>query len=236
MWELICHHEYCWGTIAADRSPWQSDGIATAVTPLPGQPGLRFSTPQSRIVIPRREVDAWSSMRAIRVEIVASSLQAGGTVIDADRCFRVSFEGPRRLVVEILGQTFKEDIVDLPLGTWVYFNFEHDGVNQFTYGYFWSATVGAGSASGLGGGSPVNMPGMVPPVGPNGVWIGSHIGSPAKHLNGNIRSVKIWRLDPQIMKKNFAARPFPPPLVDCWANVSANSRKRRRRTRNAPRG
>jgi hypothetical protein len=218
MWELICHHQYSWGIVAADRSPWHSDGYAESVTPLPGQPGLRFSTPQSRIVIPRRAVDAWSVIQALRVEITASSLQGGGTVIDADGSFRVRFEGPRTLVVEILGYTFKEDLSDLPLGAWVNFQFAHDGINQLTYGFGWEAAVGTGTQAAVGGGSPINVPGQVPPVGPKGVWFGNQIGNPARHLNGNIASIKIWRLNPRTIDINFGGRPFPPPLVDCWTD------------------
>src|SRR4029078_4357079 len=73
MWELICHHQYCWGTIAADRSPWHSDGFVTDVAPLAGEPGLRFSTPQSRIVISRKAADARRVLRGTRADIVARS-------------------------------------------------------------------------------------------------------------------------------------------------------------------
>ena len=157
-------------------------------------------------------------MRAVHVEITASSSQTGGTIIDADGSFRVSFEGPQRIVVEILGFTFKEDISNLPLGAQVGFQFTHDGMNQFTYGYGWQAVVGPDSLAGVGGGSAINMPGQVPPVGPKGVWFGNRITDPAKHLTGDISSIKIWRLNPRTMDINFASRPFPPPLVDCWTD------------------
>jgi hypothetical protein len=216
MWELICHHQYCWGTIAADRSPWHSDGYTSDVAPLPGEGGLRFSTPQSRVVIPRKDADAWRVMRAVRVEIVASSLQGGGTLIDADQSFRVRFDGPHKIVVEILGQASEFALGDLPLGNWVTFVFSHDGVNGLEY--YWYYDLASGLGAGTGTGSPLNVPGQVPPVGPEGVWIGSRIGSPAGHLHGNIASVKIWRLDPQTMIKIFLKRPFTPPLLECWGN------------------
>ena len=63
------------------------------------------------------------------------------------------------------------------------------------------------------------MPGQVPPVGPQGVLIGSQIGNPNKHLNGNVSSVKIWRRDPESMVPPFLGRPFTPPLLKCWGDL-----------------
>jgi len=222
MWELICHHQYAWGSIAADRSKWRSDGHAASVVPLPGEAGLRFPTRQSRVVIPRRSADAWGSMRAVRVEVVASRPQGagaghlggGGTLIDADQCFRLSFDGLHEIIIQILGQTASFRFDSLPAGNWVRIYFLHDGVNQLHYG--WSYTLASGLGEGGGGGSPFFVPGQVPAVGPEGVLIGNRIGVPAGYLNGNIQSVKIWRLDPQTMIKTFLGRPFTPSQLDCW--------------------
>jgi hypothetical protein len=213
MLELICYHKYIWGTIAADRSRWHSDGFSNGVAPLAGG-GLKFSTPQSRVVIPRRNDDPWGAIGALRVEIVASSQQGGGTIVDADGCFRVSFSGPQTIVVEILGYTLSVLIDGLPLGNWVTFEFAHDGVNQLTYHYNFTEP-----GTGFGTASATNLPGPVPPIGPQGVCIGSQIGNPTKHLNGNISSVKIWRLDPESMVPPFLGRPFTPPLLKCWGDM-----------------
>lgn len=222
MWELICHHQYRWGTIAADRSKWRSDGYAASVVPLPGEAGLRFPTQQSRVVIPRKDGDAWGSMRAIRVEIVASRprgagagrLGGGGTLIDADQSFFVGFDGLHEIIIQMLGQTVSFRFDDLPAGNWVTISFSHDGVNQLHYG--WSYSLASGLGEGMGTGTPFYVPGQVPPVGPEGVLIGNRIGAPTGYLNGNIQSVKIWRLDPQTMIKTFLARPFTPSQLDCW--------------------
>jgi hypothetical protein len=216
MLDLVCYHQYIWGTIAADRSRWHSDGFPSGVAPVAGG-GLSFSTSQSRVVIPRRDGDPWGSMGALRVEIVASSQQGGGTIVDADGCFRVSFAGPQTIVVEILGYTLSVGIQGLPLGVLVSFNFWHDGVNQLDYGYGFSSP----HQSGGGSASPSNVPGPVPPVGPQGIWIGSRIGSPNNHLNGTISSVKIWRSDPDAMIPPFLGRPFTPPLLNCWGDMIA---------------
>ena len=214
MWELICFHRYIWGAIAADRSSWHSDGVVSGVTALPGG-GLKFSSPQSSVWIPRRPADAWDTLQALHVEIVASSLQGGGTVIDADGCFRVSFNGPQTLVVEILGHTLTAPLGDLPLGNWVNFQFTHNGVNQLSYDFSFTTPSGGG----FGGDVPVTVPGPVPPVGPQGVWIGNRVNNASPHFNGNISSVKIWRLNPQAMITTFLGRPFTPPVLQCWTDL-----------------
>ena len=146
MLELICYHKYIWGTIAADRSRWHSDGFSNGVTPNAATPhsdaSLSFPTPQSRVVIPRRDGDPWGAMRALRVEIVAGSLEGvGGTIVDADGCFRVSVDGLNTIVVEILGYTLRVVLKPLPavsvgepvLWPSLTFSFWHDGVNQLGF-------------------------------------------------------------------------------------------------------
>jgi hypothetical protein len=224
MLELICYHKYIWGTIAADRSHWHSDGFSNGVTPnaatLHSDASLSFSTPQSRVVIPRRDGDPWGTMRALRVEIVAGSLEGvGGTIVDADGCFRISVDGLNTILVEILGYTLRVVLKPRPafssgdtvLWPSVTFSFWHDGVNQLGFTAdkeILSPAVG-----------PINVPGQVPPVGPQGVWIGNRIGSPSHHLIGNVSSVKIWRADPEAMVPPFLGRPFTPPLLKCWGDL-----------------
>ncbi|MBR0704579.1 hypothetical protein JQ599_32070 [Bradyrhizobium diazoefficiens] len=225
MWELICDHRYGWGTIAADRSPWRSDGHASSVSALPGEAGLRFSIPQSRVVIPRKDADPWGVMRAVRAEIVVSRPPGaghgagggGGTLIDADQSFRIRFDGFNEIIIEMLGLQSSFRLEGLPAGAWASISFWHNGVNLLGYGYSYSYGSGSTSGEGGGGGTPFLVPGQVPPVGPRGVWIGNRIGVPAGFLNGNIQSVRIWRQDPKSMLKIFLQRPFDPLLLDCWS-------------------
>jgi hypothetical protein len=225
MWDLICDHQYIWGTIAADRSRWHSDGFSSGVTPVAGG-GLNFSTPDSRVVIPRRTGDPWGSMGAIYAEIVLSSRQASfgggaGTIIDADGCFRVSIAGVagghQSIFINILNRTIELAAPSSPAAR-IKIYLSHDGVNQFSGNYTW----GLPNPPGGGGGTidePIIMPGQVPPVGPQGVWIGNRIGSPNFHLNGSIFSVKIWRADPQTIPTTFVGRPFTPPELKCWEDL-----------------
>ena len=213
MWELICHHEYCWGTIAADRSPWQSDGIPSAVSPLPGsQVGLRFSAPQSQVAIPRRPNDPWGHIRSLIVEIQARFIQAGGTVIDADNSFRIRLDNQGVVVVELPGRTY--NLTQIPFGVWLHFSFFHDGFNQFGWG-FDNWVLPDGSGGGAGGGGITS--GQVPQVGTKGILVGNRIGAPSEHLNGDIALVKIWRHDPKSMQKEFLTRPLDPATAKCWA-------------------
>lgn len=213
MFELICHHEYCWGTIAADRSPWRSDGIPSAVSPLPGsQVGLRFSAPQSQIFIPRRPNDPWGHIRAVIIEIQARFIQPGGTIIDADGSFRISVDSQGNVIMEILGETY--GLAQVPFDIWHHFSFSHDGFNAIGWG-FDSWTLPDGSGGGAGGGG--IEPGQVPGVGAKGVLIGNRIGAPNQHLTGDIALVKIWRHDPKSMQKEFLNRPIDPTTAKCWA-------------------
>ena len=68
--------------------------------------GLRFSSPQSRVTIPRRPNDAWGHMRALMIEIKARFAQASGTVIDADNSFRIKLNN-QLVIVELPGRTYR---------------------------------------------------------------------------------------------------------------------------------
>ena len=220
MWDLICDHQYIWGTIAADRSRWHSDGFSSGVTPVAGG-GLNFSTPNSRIVIPRRNGDPWGSMGALRAEIVVSSRNTSvgtGTIIDADGCFRVSLAGTpsghQSIFINILNHTIELGAPSSPAARIAIYLW-HDGVNQFYGNYSYSLPDSIGGTT-----YPITvMPGQVPPVGPQGVWIGNLIGNPNFHLNGTISSVKIWRADPQTIPTTFVGRPFTPPELKCWEDL-----------------
>jgi hypothetical protein len=210
VWELICDHRYQWGTIAADRSPWHSDGIPTDVSPLPGDAGLKFSNPQSQIAIPRKPHDPWGVLGGIVVEITARLAQPNGTLIDAHQSFRMSVAGGI-LTGEIPGRQFSGG--DIPVGRWTRMSFNHNGFNTLGSGY---ETLGGNGGSG-GGGATLIPYGQVPPVGPQGILIGSRIGAASQRLVGDIASVRIWRIDPQSRVNEFLGRPFNEALSECWS-------------------
>jgi hypothetical protein len=215
VWELICHHEYCWGTIAADRSPWHSDGIPSSVSPLPGgNIGLHFSGPQSQIAIPRRPNDPWGYISALNLEILMRFTQVGGTVIDADQSFRIRSNSQGKLLAEFPSETI--EMGDIPLGAWLQFNFNYNGFDLFGWGFGTYPLPGGGSGVAAGGGQLYGKP--VPGVGPKGILIGNRLGAPAEHFTGDIALIKIWRDDPKSMPWGFVDRPLDPGIAKCWTD------------------
>lgn len=210
MWQLICDHRYQWADIAADRSPWGSNGISSGVTPLADVSALRFSSAASQIAIPRRPSDPWGSLDAIGVEVTARFLaQASGTLIDADHSFRVSSDNGD-LTGDVSGRSLS---ISIPADRWVRLTFRHDGFNALAVGY---STLGPGPGS--AGGTATRIPhGLVPPVGAKGILIGNRIGASARHMRGDIASVRVWRRDPASMAMQFLARPLDSALAACWA-------------------
>jgi hypothetical protein len=224
VWELICDHRYQWGTIAADRSPWHSDGIASNVSPLPGQAGLRFASPQSRVAVPRKPGDPWSLLGGITVEITARLAQPTGTLVDAHQSFRMSLVGGV-LTGAIPGQQISGAAI--PVGRWVRMTFNQGGFNTIGCGFETLDGIG-----GEGGAALSLIPySRVPPAGSAGLLIGGRIGDPSQRFTGDIASVRIWRLDPRSMQNGFLGRPLDPALSDCWGEFL---RKLKEALRNDP--
>jgi hypothetical protein len=217
VWQLICHHEYCWGTITADHSPWHSDGIPSGVAPLLGEVGLRFSSLQSGVAIPRKANDPWQVLGALHVEIIARLTQPGGTLIHGDQSFRLWLNNQQTLMVE--GPGYALALGTLPVGQWARISFHHNGLNLLNLGYSYPVPATTGPGGGGGGGAPTA--GQVPGVGPQGVLIGNRIGNPGDYLHGDIARVMVWRLDPYSMMNEFLTRPLDRALSECWAKFFA---------------
>jgi hypothetical protein len=213
MWELICHQSYCWGTIAADRSPWRSDGIPSGLGPVPDNPGaLRFSGPHSQIAIPRRDTGPWRALPALRVEVTLRFRDPQhGILIEGDQSFRISVGAYGTLYGEVSGETINSvshwtgsGPQGVVAGTWFRLTFVHNGFNRMHL-LIDDALVATRAASTT-----------VPGVGSQGVMIGHGIGTSSDYLDGDIESVRIWRLDPRAVEREFLARPLDPALSDCW--------------------
>jgi hypothetical protein len=202
----ICDHRYCWGTLAGDRSGWHSDGTSYNVQPLAEHAGLNFPFSQSRIVIQRKE--PWLTLTGIRIEVVTRLNVADGWLVDGGDSFALYLHQG-----ELVGYGYRRDCtistsvttVTVPLDRWVRLTFEHNGFNAMAL-FIDDVTVATGPAIGF-------IPGVEPP----GVFIGNGIGVPDGHLHGDIQSVKIWRVDPRAMEREFFARPISPEVADCWA-------------------
>ena len=101
----------------------------------------------------------------------------------------------------------------IPADRWVQLTFQHNGFNSLGCGY---STLGPGAGSAGGGGTRIPH-GLVPPVGPKGILIGNRIGASARHMQGDIASVRVWRRDPESMAKQFLGRPLDHALAACWS-------------------
>lgn len=214
MWELICHHRYCWGTIAADRSVWRSDGQSFGVQPLTDHIGLHFPGPQSRIVVPRTE--PWLSLTGIRIEVtlrIASYPSGQQHLIAGDGSFGMYLEHAvlfgycgDNATMESVNTTsdMVAQFTPVPLGRWIRLTFEHNGFNAMAL--FINDALAATRPV-------INA---IPGAGPQGVVIGNGIGTTLGYLRGDIESVKVWRIDPRAMQREFLARPLDPAVAECW--------------------
>jgi hypothetical protein len=215
MWELICHHEYCWGRIAADRSPWHSDGILSSVEPLSGEVGLHFSSPQSQITIPRTYTGPWNKLDALVIAMTVRLRQPGGMLLEGDHSFSLWFDSQRLLTFDTPGRKWELDMSSVPLRAWIQLNVAHNGFNAVNFSYQYKDPSGPGGGEGATGGSPIYTE-PVGAVGPKGVMIGNRIGHPDQHLNGDIASLKVWRRNPQQMPNDFLGRPIDREKAKCW--------------------
>jgi hypothetical protein len=83
--------------------------------------------------------------------------------------------------------------------------FEHDGMTQMRISVDGeTVTVPHGVLCG------------VPGVGPKGIGIGNSVEDGDMPLPGEIDEVKVWRLDPNRVRKQFIERPMDQETADCW--------------------
>jgi hypothetical protein len=205
VWELICDQRYAWGTIAADRSPWRSDGTPFHIRPLANEAGVHFSGPDSRIAIAGK--GPWLDLRGIRIEVTARLSTAVGWLIDGGTSFGM-YLGQGLLI----GRGRNRDVINtydapmtLPVGQWVTLTFEHNGLNRMRL--FIDGALAATSKA-------LNP---IPGVDAGGVLIGNGFGTGRGYLRGDIESIRVWRIDPRSWEREFFARPIDRAVANCWA-------------------
>jgi hypothetical protein len=208
MWELICDHHYRWGKIAGDSSPWQpaSDGFPSAgVSTVPDGYGLRFPGPQSRIEI--KPTKPWMTLGGIRVEITAriASYRPSRFLIDGDSFSMKLHHGL------LIGAGTGRDVLNTysstlgpPLNKWTRYTFEHNSLTQMCLFIDDDLAATSGVINPVAG------------VGPKGVAIGNALASNNGYFDGDIERVRVWRIDPFAMKRQFLARPIDRATADCW--------------------
>jgi hypothetical protein len=220
MWELICHHTYKLPGLPVDLSDYDSNGQIEGLTDndfvsdgaMPGSGAVSFPRSGSRIRIPTGK--AWQPLLGIAVEVLArvssldsQTLIAGhgsfslvtgnqllGAWIDGDPTGVSSFDDPPDLQKHLV-----------PIGQWVRFRLVRDGLG--TSQLFFDDQLVA-QRTFLNGG--------IRSVGPLGVSIGNEALGNNNFGHGEIDEVKIWRLDPLEMGRQFLSRPLDEATANCW--------------------
>jgi hypothetical protein len=224
-WELILHHTYR-GTpgVIFDQSPrrgshgtavdladadFHTDGAAL------GSGAVSFH-PGAKILVPAKA--GWNPLSAVRAEVTCRFDTAAGidVLLDAKSFYFYRRSGA-------LGCWFDEsphqytDIttdlnglgppVDIPVGQWVRLGVLHDGVSTVEL-----------SVDGV----PVAR--IIRPLWPvkptDVVAIGDFVTTPSPStsgMSGRIDEVRVWRLDPDRITRDFIGRPMDPATSACWA-------------------
>jgi hypothetical protein len=234
MLELICHQTYRWGGLAADLSPYNNHGQSVDVGFLqdgtaPGSGAVRFPDAGSRIVIPVGP--GWRPLGGVKVEMTArihlyTSMHVPLTLLSADGAFTFSiFGGNLVAAFQSSDPTGNFDHISanehgppgspyvVPLNQWVTLGFEHDGLNVMQL-----------VADGKVVARRTDLRDGVPGVGPQGVCIGNLVDGPWP-LQGEVDEVKIWRPDPDALRRQFLGRPYDPATADCWTRFFRSLRE-----------
>jgi hypothetical protein len=238
MYQLICHHTYKWG-MAIDLSPYRNDGLGGSPFPHGASTdsgALRFATPDSRLRISRHTETGepktcWDKLQALKIEALFR-LDPGyphRVLISGHRSFAImlgsggfvwaGFVGPNSLpAAAIPGPSIPMQApweivasgpgVSIPTGKWVTLEFEHNGFSRMDLrldGQLLGSNQAATS---------------IPSIGPLGVAIGNgnEDGGPWP-LAGDLDEIKIWRRDPDAMKREFLGRPYTREAAQCWEEI-----------------
>jgi len=234
MYQLICHHTYKWAGIAVDLSPYGNDGEVTGAAALPhgasaGSGALRFDSPWSRLSIPHKAT--WDRLEALKIEATLR-LDPGyphRTLIVGHRSFAMML-GPSGFVwagfvppVSLPGSIVPPPSIPIvapwefvdnatsspaPTGKWVTLEFEHNGFSRMSL-HLDGKLIGSQPATS-----------GVPPVGSLGVVIGnSNAEGGAGPLRGDLDQIRIWRRDPDAIRREFLGRPYTPEAARCWEKI-----------------
>jgi hypothetical protein len=239
--ELILHHTYSsWGGLPVDLSDYDSHGRASLVDYLPdgatpGSGALTFTTKSSRVSVP--STPAQKSLTALKVELtarfrliffglVAETLVAGHESFSVrlfpathhlDVAFVRSSTVPKTYSYGL--NSGADGVVSprwsMPFDTWVQLVIVHDGLNTIRL-----------YADGRLVAQRTDVLASVPPVGFLGISIGNEPDSDHQSFHGSdIDEVKVWRLDPNLMDRQFLTRPMNNDVAACWTRFFASLRK-----------
>jgi hypothetical protein len=222
---MICQQRYRIAGLPVDLSPYRNHGIATAtgVAPGPGIAGqaITFDAVNSAVHVKPGSAGAWQPLTALKIEVDVRvpdpTLARTLCLIEGDAAFRFQiFEHAIEATLFTGGgiepthlraaDAFAPDHAFHPVvpGRWVTLGLYHDGFakTQLTMdGRLVAETLVKGSVAGVGAG---------------GVSIGNGLGG-GTPLHGAISEVRVWRLDPQAIRREFLCRPIDADVVECLA-------------------
>jgi hypothetical protein len=223
--QLICHHTY--KDTPVDLSDYDSHGQAfdtqfLADGAVSGSGAVRFPVPQSRILV--ASSPASKSLGGIKVEVTlrrTQMLNDVSTLVAGDNSFslflvesqlRARFTGKRSPLLAHEGLPTDSGGIASPRGSvplsnnWTTLTFVHDGIDTMEL-----------YADGQLLAQRNDLLASVANVGAHGISIGNDpTGNGFCFLGGEIDEVKIWRLDPSIMDRQFFDRPQDPGIAECW--------------------
>lgn len=220
MLELICQQRYRVAGVPTDLTPYRNHGISIDASRAPGPHGdvIQFPNPDSRVAIGLGKLGAWAPLQALKIEVVARLDPSAGRVLglaEGDGSF-FFYVGETALEARVVGpsgsamhvRSADADAPDgrlhaVPTNRWATLGFYHDGFARMQL-----------SIDGRIVGEKI-VSGGVPPVQAAGVAIGNSLGD-GNALHGEIDEVRIWRLDPNEMRREFLCRPLDAKTARCW--------------------
>jgi hypothetical protein len=224
MLELICDQTYTWEGLPVDRSPYENHGNAINTDGSfdgqePGSGVIKFPHPDSRVLI--APGIAWNPMTAMKIEVLAkvdpmarrnSILVAGqgsfsfGILEGALEAGFVNATNRNNYVRADSSFSPDNKFHPIPANKWVKLGFHHDGFAKMRL-FLDDELVGEAI-----------IEGSIPPVQSPGVSIGNGTNTNVGGLQfpGDIDEVRIWRLDPKAIKREFLGRPYTKETAECW--------------------
>ncbi len=222
MLELICDQAYTWAGVPADKTPYRNHGRAVNTDGAfdgaePGSGTIKFPQANSRVQIDAGQ--AWQPLIALKIEVLAKvdpMAQRQSILVAGHESFRFGLlEGA--LEAQFNNATGSNNYVrsadafspdhkfhSVPANKWVKLGFYHDGFAKMRL-FVDDELVGEAV-----------IEGGIPPVQNLGVSIGNDVDQDGVQFPGEIDTVRIWRLDPKAMKREFLGRPYTHETAQCW--------------------
>src|SRR5262245_58355739 len=230
MLQLICEERFPVDGIPIDHSLFHNHGSRVGTTAVPGafagKTAISFPAATSHVAIARDPYPAprepqWAPMVALRIEVVAKVDPTAAlmlTVLEGDGSFRfginqraldAQFNGPPGTDTHVRSDgTHAPDGLfhQVPANQWVTLGFDHNGYSEMQLSI--EGVVVGRTAVSAG----------VPPVQAGGVTVGNRRGGGQPFL-GAIDQLRVWRYDPDAIRKEFWCRPFTKKAADCWEAI-----------------